>query len=165
VASLIAILSVSLARLLVERNETRAYYNSESRFSQLRSMLLAYYSEHGCFPPEKYRVTPNGPAHSWRVLLLPYIDGYTQNAFAKYDFSKEWNSPKNLAIIQSLRGYLGNFSLENYDEDIANYQTISDTGEWPSKVPLKAYGIRMGKDRFILIENPESDVPWAEPKF
>ena len=60
---------------------------------QLELAILNYESEHGRFPPA-YTVDENGrPLHSWRAVILPYIE---ENAVHKLiDFSKPWDDPVN----------------------------------------------------------------------
>ena len=136
---------------------------SQGEFGQLRLILLGYYNQHGCFPPTKYQATPDGPIHSWRVLLLPYIDMYTAKLYSRYDFSQPWNSPDNLEIAKAAERHLGHFSIDN--PGIANYLAIGDGDDWPSKGPLSARLITKGKDHFLLVEYPESDIYWTEPKY
>lgn len=139
------------------------HFLSESRFSQIRCMLLTYHEQHGAFPSTKYQAIPDGPIHSWRVLLLPYIDMYTAKLYSKYDFSQPWNSPDNLEIAKAAERHLGHFSIDN--PSIATYLAIGDGDEWPSGGPLKARLITKGEDRFLLVEYPDSKIRWTEPKY
>lgn len=134
---------------------------SVSRFTQLEGMLLSYHTEHGRFPPIRYQASENGPAHSWRVLLLPYIDPPARKVYSEYDFSEPWNSRKNLATIDSLGG-TSHFTLD--DSDTAHYVAIGTGDEWPSKMTLKARLVTQGEDSFLLVEYPESKIRWMEPK-
>jgi type II secretory pathway pseudopilin PulG len=55
--------------------------------------LLNYAENHNAFPPA-YTVDADGNRlHSWRTLLLPYLD--QQELYASIDFSKPWNDPVN----------------------------------------------------------------------
>jgi hypothetical protein len=136
---------------------------SQCRFAQIRAMLLAYHEQHGAFPPIKYQPNVNGPIHSWRVLLLPYTDVDFKERYSKYDFSQEWDSPDNLQAIGNMP-YFYYFSM-NADSNITNYMAIGDGNEWPSQNPLKACLITKGKDRFLLVECPDSKIRWMEPKY
>ena len=58
-----------------------------------RAALQAYHQANGCFPPA-YIADKNGkPMHSWRVLILPYLD--YDDLYKAYDFSEPWDGPKN----------------------------------------------------------------------
>jgi hypothetical protein len=139
----------------------------EEKFADLACVLRIYHDEHGASPPTKYRATPNGPIHSWRVLLLPYMDMYTKELYSKYNFSENWDSPKNMAVARSLPLWTQYFckGVGMDGKDIANYLAIGEGDEWPSEKPLKACLITKGKDHFLLVEYPESTILWTEPKY
>ncbi len=135
---------------------------SQCRFGQLELMLYLYHEAHGTFPPTKYQAEPGGPIHSWRVLLVPYTSPYAQEGYFNYVFSQEWNSSNNLrAFVGKPSRY---FRIEG-DGDVAHYLAIGDDDEWPSKKPLRARLITKGKDRFLLVEDPDSKIHWMEPKY
>jgi hypothetical protein len=53
---------------------------------QLAQALHNYHDKHGSFPPA-YQTGPDGrPWHSWRVLILPYIEG--ENLFKACSFDE-----------------------------------------------------------------------------
>ena len=57
-------------------------------------VALHYYHEiHGCFPPAVVRDESGRPLHSWRVLLLPYME--QQSLYASYRFDEPWDGPNN----------------------------------------------------------------------
>jgi hypothetical protein len=140
---------------VVESRHMREKSLSDCNFSSISGMLLEYHAEHGGFPPATFQTKANWPMHSWRLLLLPYIDVNCRDAYLKYDFSEEWNSPKNLATVKSLPQYANWFSLDN--SEIAHYLTIADGDSWPSSKALRARLITKGKDKFLLVEYPDSD--------
>lgn len=67
-------------------------------FVQIKLALHAYEKEHGRLPPPFLRDKSGKPAHSWRVLLLPYLE--SSALYDRYDFSKPWNDSHNLKIAQ-----------------------------------------------------------------
>ena len=136
---------------------------SEGRLSQIRLALLLYHEEHGAFPPTKYQAKPGGPIHSWRVLLLPYTTLDYRERYSSYDFSQEWNSPSNLQALGGMP-FFGYFNM-NGDNDIAHYLAIGDEDDWPSRKPLRSFLVTKGKDRFLLVEYPESNIHWMEPRY
>jgi hypothetical protein len=63
------------------------------RQKQLSIALWNYHDRYGSFPPA-YLVDGTGkPAHSWRVLVLPFLD-YTSQ-YEEYRFAEPWNGPGN----------------------------------------------------------------------
>jgi hypothetical protein len=62
---------------------------------KLSSILLAlrnYHDDYGTFPPPIIFDTNGKPFHSWRALILPYLEFYD------YDFTKSWDTPNNLLL-------------------------------------------------------------------
>jgi hypothetical protein len=131
-------------------------------FAQMEVMLQFYHMEHGAFPPTKCQLEPGGPAHSWRVLLVPHTDRDYIERYSKYDFSKEWNSPSNL---QALVGAPSRYFRLDGAGDTTHYLAIGPDDEWPSKKPLRSRLVSRGKDRFLLVEHPDSEIHWMEPKY
>jgi hypothetical protein len=60
--------------------------------------------------------------------------------------------------------YFDYFSTDG-GNDITNYLAIGDGDDWPSEKPLKSRLVTKGKDRFLVVEYPGSEVHWMEPKF
>lgn len=140
------------------------------KFAQIELALLIYHDEHAAFPPRKYQPEPGGPIHSWRVLLVPYTSG--DKRYSAYDFTQEWNSTNN---VQALSGWeapnrrtmpSGIFRMAHGgDGDIAHYLAIGEDDDWPSRNPLKSFWVKKGKDRFLLVEDPDSKIHWMEPTY
>ena len=64
-----------------------------SIYKQLGLAFYNYHDKHGCFPPA-YTVDANGkPLHSWRVLILPYIEG--KELYDKIRLDEPWDSEYN----------------------------------------------------------------------
>ncbi len=67
--------------------------------NNLKQIALAmhnYHAVHDCFPPAYLADEDGNPMHSWRVLLLPYMEG--QFIYEQYDFDQPWDSPHNRAL-------------------------------------------------------------------
>ena len=148
----------------------RAEYNRgmgfryQGRFDQIEFMLRCYHADHGAFPPTKYQSSPGGPIHSWRVLLVTQLNTGYVDRLPKYDFSQEWDSQNNLQALGKATDL--NYFKMMRDDEIAHYLTIGDDDKWPAEhTPLRSRLIIMGKDRFLLVEYPDSKVHWLEPRY
>jgi len=87
--------------------------------------LIGYANKHKTFPPA-YTVDANGNRlHSWRTLILPYLD--QQALYESIDLSKPWNDPANAKaygterdvftcpaakLSKGLTTYLGNAAID-----------------------------------------------------
>jgi prepilin-type processing-associated H-X9-DG protein len=96
--------------------------------------LLNYQDEFGAFPPA-YTVDANGkPLHSWRTLILPYLE--QGPLYERIDLKKPWDDPAN----QSAR-----------DTKVQTYQCPSaNTPE--------------GKTTYLAVVGPNSVLQAAQPR-
>jgi len=66
--------------------------------NRMKNVVLAlhsYHSSYHAFPPA-YTVDSDGnPLHSWRTLILPYLD--QRELYEMIDLSKAWDDPANAA--------------------------------------------------------------------
>ena len=73
----------------------------------LKQIGLALHNYHDAFQafPPAYTVDENGkPLHSWRTLILPFLD--QQALYEKIDLSKPWDDPANEAAFKTgIPGY------------------------------------------------------------
>jgi prepilin-type processing-associated H-X9-DG protein len=62
--------------------------------------MHSYHEKYGGFPPA-YIPDENGkPMHSWRVLILPFMD--QQTLYAKYRFDEPWNGEHNMELAAKM---------------------------------------------------------------
>lgn len=96
----VAIVAVPLGLLLpatrpAGREPTRRMTCS-SNLRQVSLALLFYAQSHHEFPLA-YTVDENGKrSHSWRALILPYIE--QNDLYLKIDFANPWDDPANAAV-------------------------------------------------------------------
>jgi prepilin-type processing-associated H-X9-DG protein len=68
-----------------------------NNMKQIGLAILNYEQSYKCFPPA-YLADKNGkPMHSWRVLILPYMES-GENLYTQYRFNEPWNSPHNMSL-------------------------------------------------------------------
>lgn len=71
----------------------------KNNLKQLGLAMYNYESDFGTFPPA-YTVDENGHRlHSWRTLILPYLE--EQELYDSIDLSKPWNAPENQTAYQT----------------------------------------------------------------
>jgi hypothetical protein len=65
----------------------------KNNLKQIGLALHNYHDTYCAFPPP-FTVDENGkPLHSWRTLILPFLD--QQSLYEKIDLSKPWDGPAN----------------------------------------------------------------------
>ncbi len=68
--------------------------------NNLRQIGLAlhnYHDTYGTFPPAYMADEDGKPMHSWRVLILPFLE--SQQTHSMYNFNEPWNSPSNSQLV------------------------------------------------------------------
>ncbi len=59
-----------------------------------------YQAAYGVFPPAYIADREGRPMHSWRVLILPYLD--REELYAKYNFDEAWDGPNNTKLLDEM---------------------------------------------------------------
>ncbi len=84
-------------------NRARAAAQGRRSSNNLKQIGLAFHNyadTYRSFPPAAV-IGPDGrPWHSWRVLLLPFLE--ETKLYEQYDFSEPWDSPKNAAVAAKI---------------------------------------------------------------
>lgn len=62
--------------------------------------LQNYADAYGCFPPAHVTDKVGKPLHSWRVLILPFIE--QKALYDRYDFSEPWDGPHNSLLAKAM---------------------------------------------------------------
>ena len=82
--------SVKQAREAAQRSTCK------NNLKQIGLALHNYHDRYQSFPPAFVADENGKPMHSWRVLLLPYLD--QADLYARYNFNEPWNGPNNLKL-------------------------------------------------------------------
>jgi prepilin-type N-terminal cleavage/methylation domain-containing protein len=95
----IAVIGILTALLLPARSESRETIRRRAcirNLTQIGQAMLKYHEKYGCFPPAFIPDENGKPKHSWRVLLLPFME--QGKLYAEYRFDEPWNSPHNIML-------------------------------------------------------------------
>ncbi|MBC7816214.1 MAG: DUF1559 domain-containing protein [Planctomycetaceae bacterium] len=98
---MIAIAAVLIALLLPPVTRSREGARRSQCKNNLKQIALAlhnYHDKYQAFPPA-YTVDADGkPLHSWRTLILPYLD--QKALYDKIDLTKPWDDPANAEVFK-----------------------------------------------------------------
>jgi len=135
----------------------------------LRYIAIAlhnYHDEHGTFPPA-YTVDENGkPMHSWRVLILPYLEEAA--LYAAYDFDEPWDGPNNSKLANRVPSA---FQCEAHTDrhgrgscETQYLAVVGDNTAWPGSRGAKLGDIAEASETLLVLEVHGRGVHWMEPR-
>ncbi|MEO8497518.1 MAG: DUF1559 domain-containing protein, partial [Planctomycetota bacterium] len=82
--------AIGAARTMVHKR------SCQSNLIQIGMALRAYEAAHGTLPPAYIPDASGKPMHSWRVLILPYLN--EDGLYRRYNFDEPWDGPNNLQL-------------------------------------------------------------------
>jgi len=92
-AILIAIAAVLLIPQVQVHPHPPARRVCQNNLKQVALALLNYHQVHGCFPPAHTTDDKGNRLHSWRTLILPFVE--QQPLYDSIDLTKPWDDPVN----------------------------------------------------------------------
>lgn len=153
-------------------SDPRAYCHRSCCYSTLQQLGLAlhnYADKYKSFPPAFVSDESGQPMHSWRTLLLPFME--KNELYQKYDFQKPWDSPENQKVASEsqleIMQCLSHRDLPDRMKHRTDYVAVvgKDT-LWPADGTSRSFReITAGThNTAILIELNHSDISWHEPR-
>lgn len=123
-----------------------------------------YHDVHGHLPPPFVRGPDGRPWHSWRVLVLPYIE--QGRLHDRYKFDEPWDGPNNRLLASEMpRLYRFHHGVPD-DTTVSNYlAVVGPETAWHPTEKVKFADMLDGVSKTILIvENAGAGVHWLEPR-
>ncbi|MCI0459566.1 MAG: DUF1559 domain-containing protein [Gemmataceae bacterium] len=126
--------------------------------------VAAYHDQHKHYPLPYLTDARGKPAHSWRVLLLPYVEGKALHD--RYDFTTRWDTEANRALASSMPRHYAFHSTYQPGLTVTNYlAVVGPETLWPGQKKLSAADVTDGSSTTVLIvENLGANIPWLEPR-
>ncbi|MCA9122030.1 MAG: DUF1559 domain-containing protein [Planctomycetaceae bacterium] len=134
--------------------------------NNLKQVALAmhnYHDTYKSFPPA-YTVDADGnKLHSWRTLLLPFLEQAA--LYDQIDLDKPWDAPENQHIVDTVISTYTCPSSPNQMMPYTNYMVIVGPGAvFEGAQPIAIRDITDGTSNTILVVEVEGQqVPWMEP--
>jgi hypothetical protein len=138
---------------------------SQNNMKQIGLALHNYHDTYGTFPPAYIPDEDGKPMHSWRVLILPFVE--ESYLYDQYDFDKPWDHSDNMAVTAQLPSVYRSPFLETADsaQGLTPYVAISapDTALGETEGAQLREIVDRHSGTMMLLENFAQPVYWAEP--
>jgi prepilin-type processing-associated H-X9-DG protein len=71
-----------------------------NNIKQIGLAMHNYHAAYGAFPPAYVADDSGRQLHSWRVLLLPFLE--MQSLYDRYRFDEPWDGPHNITLLREM---------------------------------------------------------------
>ena len=123
----------------------------------LKHLALALHnfeSSYGFFPPAVIYGPDGKPWHSWRVLILPYVE--QAELYEAYDFSEPWDGPKNRKLLDRMPDVYRDPVHGDAQGNSTHYAAL--VGEWKGQFQVVHTAMPPGGPRMKDAHQPIADV-------
>jgi hypothetical protein len=145
------------------RNAARSAATTRN-LKQISLAVANYHQTHGSFPPAYVADQDGKPMHSWRVLILPFLE--QQELYNAYNFAEPWDGPNSRKLV----GKIGNIFLRSgLDSDqIHTTSFVAVVGPrtvWTGSKPTALKDLGDGShDTLLVVKVPDGHFLWMEPR-
>ena len=152
-----------LSTALRPATESGRRVQCKSNLSNLGKALHNYNSSLGSFPPA-YLADANGkPLHSWRTLLLPYLE--EPKIRRAYQLDEPWDGPHNRQLHGRAVHHFDCPADEAPDTQTSYVAIVGPGTMWHGAHPCTVSEITDGTSNTImLVEVRNSGINWLEPR-
>ncbi|MBL9124466.1 MAG: DUF1559 domain-containing protein [Planctomycetaceae bacterium] len=162
---MLPIIGILVALLLPAVSAARDAARASQRKNNLKQIaiaLLNYESAYRTLPPQYIADEDGRPLHSWRVLILPFLE--EQALYAEYDFNEPWDSPKNQQLAARMpRAYLCP-GIENPTPGYTSYLASVGPGRaFDGAQACKLTDVADGLSNTIGVLESTTQVLWLDP--
>lgn len=125
--------------------------------------LHAYHDDYGAFPPAVVADEAGRPIHSWRVLLLPYLD--RKALYDRYRFDEPWDGPNNIQLLKEMPTIFACPNHRQAESTKATYLAVSGPGTaFPGSASTTTRDMTDGPSTVAMVgETTGPGVPWLQP--
>lgn len=135
-----------------------------SNLKQIGLALYNYESVYRSLPPAFVADENGKPMHSWRVLILPYLD--QKPLYDSYNFSEPWDGPNNNRLLSQMPAV---FRCPSDPGATGGTHTgyagvFGDHSVFRGSAPVELQDITDGTSNTLLVgEADGAGIPWLKP--
>jgi prepilin-type processing-associated H-X9-DG protein len=130
---------------------------------QISLALYNYHEAHGRLPPA-YILGPDGKRwHSWRTLILPFLD--QPKLYKQYRFDEPWDGEHNRTLWSQVRGLRCLHDRANFEQRGLTHfvAVVGPKTAWPGENATSLKNFWDGSANTIMVVEVNQPVPWFAP--
>ncbi len=135
-----------------------------NNLKQIGLAMHNYHETYNAFPPA-FTVDEQGkPLHSWRVLLLPFLD--QQHLAQQIDLTQPWDSPRNAPFHSQMPATFACPSAAQPNSSVTHYVGVvgSNNCVLSTDRPTRIRDIVDGTANTIMVGETQTGIAWMEPR-
>lgn len=135
----------------------------KNNLKQIGLALNSYRDEYGVFPPLYTADSQGRPLHSWRTLLLPFLE--QRALYDQIDLSKPWDNPVNRMASETVVPEY-HCPAEESDERVTNYLALVSAANPMQPGDAVSLSNEPADDwKLVVVIEVTADraVPWMKP--
>lgn len=129
--------------------------------------MLNYEADNNHLPPAVvYEQLPDGKrvAHSWRVEILPYLEGAGPELAEQYRKDEPWDSEANLKVLAKMPEVFRSPSDDSTSTDTSYFAITGPETIFHNEKGCKFTEITDGTSNTIAIVDAKREIPWTKPE-
>jgi Protein of unknown function (DUF1559) len=127
-------------------------------YSSLNNIAIAldgYRKTHGRLPPP-FELDQDGKRkHSWRALILPWLQTSNDPITDHYNLGEPWDGVRNISLSHNVPGWLRCPSERNQNPLGSPFVMVNDFGDTPI--------VQIPKNAILVLETRGINKDWANP--
>ena len=147
--------------------QTRARMQNSNNLKQLAIGIHNFHSVYNQFPVGespiiKYR--DGQPLLSWRVHLLPFVEG--DGLYKQFKLDQPWDSPDNLKLLEKIPKFYQNLDYTGLGSHTTVLAINGPGAVFNPSEKLHFRNVTDGTSQTVLVINagPDKAVPWTKPQ-
>jgi prepilin-type processing-associated H-X9-DG protein len=142
--------------------------NCSNNLRMIGIALQNYHDTYKSFPPAYVADDAGRPLHSWRVLILPFLDDPQATLlYEQYDFDEPWDGPHNRRLAEQPPFVFQCPSNESTAGAAHYVAVVGDTTMWPGAGTVAIGTLAEGdgtSGTIAVVETTGADISWMEPR-
>ena len=151
--------------ILGYRNTQQATWGNQcaTNLNSLAQAIQKYVEEKGSYPPVWTADAEGKPLHSWRVLILPYLD--EEELYNSIHLDEPWDSEHNRQFHSKMPTIFRCPASRFANEATTTYSWIAGPSAYPSgPVALKPSDVTDNPNSTIMLVERKTPICWMKPE-